>query len=219
MNSIMINKKFLLVPVLIAFFLFESCVAKRKYLEMENSRNKAEQRIRELTDEVGRLKTEFNAFKNEFHFNDDTKESYIDSLNRTITRLHSDLSNKDESIEDQIFTFQVEKRRLNQMLNDKDREIRNLNREANALKIRIDDLEKEVQDMSFSLKNTDSSARSMERQLQMKDQEISDLQSKYDRARRDIATLNTTISDQKQEIERLTNNVNLLKAQLGQNPK
>lgn len=198
------------------FFILSSCVSKRKYIELEDSRNRAEQRIRELTDEVDRLKTEFNDKKNEFHYNNNTKENYIDSLNRTIIRLHTDLSNKDESIEDQIFTFQVEKRRLNQLLADKDKEIRNLNRESNALKLQIDDLNREVQDMSFNLKNSDSSTRSLERQLQVKEQELNDLQSKYNRCQRDIAALNSKISEQKQDIERLTNNVNLLKAQLGQ---
>ncbi|MCF8359028.1 MAG: hypothetical protein K9H26_09740 [Prolixibacteraceae bacterium] len=206
------------IPIVVLLFLlfFFSCVSKRKYLEMEDSRNRAEQRIRELTDEVDRLKKEFNSKKNEFHYNNNTKENYIDSLNRTIIRLHTDLSTKDESIEDQIFTFQVEKRRLNQLLSDKDKQIRNLNRESNALQLQIDDLNREIQDMSFKLKNSDSSTRSLERQIQVKEQKINDLQSKYDRCQREISALNTKISEQKQEIERLTNNVNLLKSQLGQ---
>lgn len=99
---------------------------------MEESRNRADQRVRELTAEVGQYEKDFNNFKNEFHYNNNVKDIHIDSRSKLIVGLNTDLMSRSENIDDQLFPFQVEKRRLNQLLSEKEVQIRGLNRELTA---------------------------------------------------------------------------------------
>jgi hypothetical protein len=103
-------------------------VAKRKYLVLEESKNHAENRVKELSNEVDTLKKDFDDYRIISTNNLISEQNYVDSLSRIVSSLNTDISSKKDNIEDQDFSFQIEKDRLNQQLNEKDKDIRDLTR-------------------------------------------------------------------------------------------
>lgn len=207
-----------LVSILfLSFLLLPSCVAKKKFLAMEGSRNRADQRVRELTADVQTLEADFNEYKNDFHFNNSFKDSFIDSLNKTIVSLNSNLLSKSDNIDDQLFSFQVEKRRLNQMLSDKDGEIRKLTRQLNSLEIQLVDLQSTAQDENIKNRNAESKINALQSQLSQKEDELSKLAASIKQKATEIGQLKSSLASEKEEIESLKNQVKLLKSQFGQN--
>lgn len=213
------NSKSLIIVaiVFISTLLFPSCVAKKKFVAMETSRNRAEQRVKELTSDIEGLELDFNEYKNDFHYNNSIKDSFIDSLNRTIVNLNNDIHSKSDNIEDQIFSFQVEKRRLNQLLADKDKEIRTIKRQMNSLEIQLDDLEKETQDAAIQNRNSSSEINVLKSQIAQKENEKVGLSSSLEKRKAELLKLKSSIASKDSEIEALKNQVNLLKSQIKQN--
>ncbi|MDA3929603.1 MAG: hypothetical protein PF541_11655 [Prolixibacteraceae bacterium] len=201
---------------LLSILMLPSCVAKKKFIEMESYRTKAEQRVKELTSEVTALRIEFNDYQNDFRVSNVGKNSFIDSLNQIVVGLNSDLLSSNENIEDQIFSFQVEKRRLNQLLAEKDREIRRVQRSADMLKIQTDDVRNEMQDLNIELRNAESSTNSIERMLDQKDREISRLKNDIVKKENELTNLRSDVKSTEEQVESLQNQVKLLKSQFGQ---
>ena len=193
-----------------------SCVSKKKYLAMESSRNRASDRVKVLTQEVAELKSEFNGFKNDFHLNNSEKDIYIDSLNREIVGLNADLMSKEENIEGQLFSFQVEKRRLNALLMDKDREIRELEHQINYLEVEANKLKDDALNSSLEVQNAKGEVRTLERQIRLKESTINRLNSELDRSKSEATRYERQIEEKDEEIRRLNNQVKLLKSQLAQ---
>lgn len=211
------SAKSVLIIVTLVVLILPSCVSKKKFVEMEGYRTRAEQRVVELTKEVADLKVEFEQYNNKFYYNNSVKDQMIDSLSNVIVSLHSDLSSKSENIEDQIFSFQVEKRRLNQLLADKDREIRIAQRNAEMLKVKADDLQREIDDANVKLRNSESTAAANERAVAMKDGELEKLKNQIEKQSGDLVRLQKEMTKKNEEIEALNNQVKLLKSQFGQN--
>ena len=201
--------------ILLTVLLLPSCVAKKKFVEMETSRNRAEQRVRELTDNVNQMEVDFNNFKNEFHYNNSVKDNVIDSLGKEIVHLNSNLNAKSENIEDQIFSFQVEKRRLNQLLADKDKEIRQLSSQISSLDVQLADLKNEEQDSAIKLRNSVSENKSLVLEITQKEDEIEKLRKNLDQKTVEIGKLKSSLTQKDEQIEALQNQVKLLKSQFG----
>lgn len=209
------HSKLQMLVVAILIVLMPSCVAKKKFVEMESYRNKAEQRVKELTKEVSSLQTEFNDYRNDFSYSNAQKNQYIDSLNSVITGLNSDLMSSNENIEDQTFSFQVEKRRLNQLLAEKDRELRIAKRNSDAISVQLEDLKNEVADLEIQLQNAKSTANAAQRKLDGQGDEISKLNSELQKKDSAIKKLQSDLAAKDEEIQSLKNQVKLLKDQFG----
>ena len=201
--------------IAIFVLLLPSCVAKKKFVEMESYRIKAEQRVKQLTKEVSDLQTEFNNYKNDFSYGNSRKDLYIDSLNKVIVGLNSEISSTNENIEDQTFSFQVEKRRLNQLLAEKDRELRMAQRNTESLSVQMEDLKDEVADLSIKLQNAESSLNVNQSKVNSQDEEIKRLKDEIQKKSSDIKKLQADIRDKDEQIEALENQVKLLKSQFG----
>ena len=209
--------KFTLIPlVLLTSFVLPSCVAKKKFIEMETSRNRADRRVRELTADVKQLEADFNRYKNEFHFNNSIKDNKIDSLRKEITNLNLDLNSKSDNIEGQIFSFQVEKRRLNQMLADKDREIREMKNTISALNIEISDLKNLEQELNIKVQNLETKSRSQVADLELKESDTEKLRKEIELKKSELNKLKSTLAEKDEQLEILRNQVKLLKSQFGQ---
>lgn len=202
--------------VLIVVILLPSCVAKKKFVAMEESRNRADQRVRELTAEVGQYEKDFNNYKNEFHYNNNVKNTHIDSLSKMIVGLNKDLMSRSENIDDQLFSFQVEKRRLNQLLSEKEIQIRDLNRELTVLRTQTDEQSNATQDLRIKLRNAESELSASTADAEIKGGEINTLKSTITSKNKEINRLNQTLKEKNEEIEKLKNQVSLLKSQFGQ---
>lgn len=204
-----------IVILLVIILGLSSCVAKKKYIEMEGYKNRAENRVIELTKDVANLKEEFNEYNNQFYYNNAQKDAYIDSLNQIITSLNSDLTSTTEKNEDKVSSFQIEKRRLNQLLADKDKEINRLQQTNKGLSARVDNLELKIADLQIDLKNAESSANNFERQISSKENEIEKLNTKLVKQKAELSSLKQQIEDKEEQIESLNNQVKLLKSQFG----
>ena len=133
---------------------------------MDEYRDKAESMVEELTGDVSQLTQEINRYQNDFRFNNDQKDRQIDSLKTIIISLNSDLLSTSTDIEDQISAFQNEKRSLNQLLAEKDRDIRKLQLRADHLNVELDNLKKELNDAKIQLRNAERIASSRENKVQ-----------------------------------------------------
>lgn len=193
-----------------------ACVSKKKYLEMEGYKNRAESRVVVLTKEVADLKQEFNSYNNKFNYNNAEKDMMIDSLAKEIAALNSDILSSTESIEDQTFSFQVEKRRLNQMLADKDREIRNLQRASKALNIKVEDLQTKVFDLNSDLKAAQNQVGVSESLVAQQENKVERLMGQLSKQRDQLAALQNELAGKDEKINALSNQVKLLKSQFGQ---
>jgi chromosome segregation ATPase len=201
----------IILLILSAIIFFPSCVTKKKYIVLEESRNRAENRVKELTIEVDKLKKDFEEFRVISMENLTSKQNFADSLNRIVSSLNTDISSKDDNIEDQIFSFQLEKGKLNQEISDKDKEIRNLTRELNTLKVQIDDLTKKVEDATSNRKFPFGQVKQLERKLQTRDTEISELNLKLGNALAENDSLQSKINKISLDIEMLKAGENLQK--------
>lgn len=183
---------------------------------MESSRNRAEKRVWELTENVNQIEIEYNSSQNAFHYNNSKKENEIDSLASEIVHLNSDLNSNAENIEGEIFSFQIEKRRLNQLLVDKDKEIRRMNSQISALDVQVAALKNEGQESHFKIRNTESENKTLNILIVQKVAEIEKLRKKIDQKTAEIVTYETSLSEKDEQIKALQNQVNLLKSQFGQ---
>jgi chromosome segregation ATPase len=194
--------------ILASLLILSSCVTKKKYVVMEKSKNLAENKVKELTNEVVTLQKDFDDFKTISTNNLTSKQNYADSLSRIVSSLNTDISSKDDNIEDQTFSFQLEKGRLNQALNEKDKDIRNLTREVNTLKVQIDDLTKKLDDATSSKRFPFGQVKQLERKLQTRDAEISALNIRLGNAHIENDSLESKINELSSEIRILTGNEN-----------
>jgi len=175
---------------------------------MEESKNFAENRMKELANEIETTKKNFEDYQITSKNNLTSKQMTVDSLSRIISNLNTDLSSKDNNIEDQVFSFQLEKNKLSLELSEKDRDIRNLTREINTLKVQIDDLNKKLEDVTSNRKFPFGQVKQLERKLQARDSEISELNIKLVNAQSKNDSLVAKTNELTIEIERLSEIVN-----------
>jgi chromosome segregation ATPase len=198
----------LIILIFSVFYISTSCVTKRKFTEMEKSRNLAENTVKDLTSENMLLKSDFERFENTTSRELNFKNNSIDSLTRIILLLNSDISSKDDNIEDQVFSFQLEKRELNQKMDEKEKEIRNLIREINTLKVQNDDLTKKIEEVTSNRKFPFGQVKQLERKLQARDTLISELNLKLVNAQIENSNLLVKINELSQSIEKLNSSGN-----------
>ena len=81
--------------------LFSSCVSKKKYLDMESSKLRAEQRVRDLTDEtnaksdrIEQLIADYEKTKTELMGSNAEKDQLISELNGQINDLSTNVQEK-----------------------------------------------------------------------------------------------------------------------------
>ncbi len=219
----MINKWSVLFITVIAL-LFTSCVTKKKYLEMQDGRLKAEQQVRQLTQEnnarAERIKTmisDFETMKNELLGSNAEKDQHIDNLNKEITELKSQLSQQEESLQESTFTYGFEKERLAETLKERENTIR-------SLEARIKEMERESSQQSSVLNERNLRVNVLNDQVEALEAEIArgekqreELQQQMEKLKEEIEALNGQLKEKDETITRLQNNVNLLKKEIGGN--
>ncbi len=217
----MIQRFFLIITIIISL-VFTSCVSKKKYLEMQDGRMKAEQQARELSLEndarAERIKVmiaDFEAMKNELLASNAEKDQYIDNLNSEIATLNEQLSSQKQSLQSSTFTYSFEKDRLAESLEEK-------NKSISSLESRIKNLEQEIALQSSQLSDRNIRIGSLSDQLESVAAEkerilkhSGDLQLQIQKLRADTDVLKEQMVQKDETISRLQNNVSLLKKQVG----
>ncbi|MGF7140270.1 hypothetical protein [Roseimarinus sediminis] len=197
-----------------AILILSSCVAKKKFVAMEASRNRAQSRVLELTQQLKQWEGEFNSIKKDFHYNDVQKQSVIDSLQAEINDLNQSINSTMQNSEDRVNTFQVEKRRLNQMLAEKDRELSVRQKALDESRIQLEALKDKVNSLSTDKQSNALRLNKLEEEKVADEAQLSALNKELDSMKKQLDEARHTIASRNEELNVLRNQVKLLKEEL-----
>jgi chromosome segregation ATPase len=199
-----------------------SCVSKKKFVEMQDGRLKAEEQVRQLTEEtnyrasrIEALIADFEEMKNELLESNAMKDQYIDSLNTEISGLNELLTEQKESLQETSFSFGFEQQRMKEELENKDANIRALRAQVKNLEEEISDQSTVIDDKNFQLNLHKDEISSLESKVNQVEQQREQLQQELQKVKTETENLRAEIEEKDAAIERLQNNVNLLKKELG----
>jgi chromosome segregation ATPase len=189
---------------------------------MQDGRLKAEEQVRQLTEEsnyrasrIEALIADFEEMKNELLESNAMKDQYIDSLNTEISRLNELLTQQKESLQESSFSFGFEQQRMKEELENKDANIRALRAQVNNLEEEISDQSSVIDDKNFQLNLQKDEISSLESKVNQVEQQREQLQQELQKMKTETENLKAEIEEKDAEIKRLQNNVNLLKKELG----
>ena len=211
----------LILLITICALSLSSCVSKKKFVEMESSKLRAEYRVRELTGEneaqsnrIEEMISDFEKMKQELLTSNAQKDQMIGNLNGQINMLNSNVKEKDATIEEKLYAFEYEKRRIDEEL-QKSRDAQTALQNKNAsLAQELSSARNELADLRFNLTRQDDDTKRLNDQLKLKDQKFEEQGSLLLRLQAEVDKLKAQAQEKDQTIERLTNNVSLLKKEL-----
>ncbi len=175
--------------IIIALFLivFSGCVSKKKFVEMQNGRTRAEKLARQLDDEnkakaarIEALIADFEAMKNELLVNNAIKEQLIDSLNGAAFKLNENLNSQKESLQETSFNLNFEQKRLNDALNEKDKNITNLKEEVTRLENEVSEKNSTIDQKNFELGKLKDESTVLNGKIQTGDSKLTELQDQLE---------------------------------------
>lgn len=210
--------------LLIAFILvtFSSCVSKKKFLEMQTGRLKAEELSRQLDEEnrakaarIEALIADFESMKNELLESNAIKDQAIVSLNGEIFSLKENLNSQKESLKETNYTLDFEQQRLTNAVKEKDKIISGLQKKADELEQEITEKNSVIDQQNFSLGKLKDEVSVTEGKLQTSNNKIADLQSELQKVKTETSKLQEQMKEKDAMITKLQNNVNLLKKEMG----
>ena len=217
----MIQKYFLLIFSLF-LLVFSSCVSKKKFLEMQDGRLKAEELSRQLSDQndakaerIKALIADFESMKNELLESNALKDNYIDTLNRKVFLLNEDLKKREESLQETSFNLDFEKQRLTNALNSKSQTIKSLQAKVEELNTEIYNASTVVNQKDFEIGKLKDQMQALDGKIESGNSEIAKLQSELQKTEAETKKLQSKLKEKDATILRLENNVKLLKKELG----
>lgn len=215
-------RKYLILIFSAMLILFTSCVSKKKYVEMETGRLKAEELSRKLdgenNDKVARIEAliaDFESMKNELLENNAIKDEYIDSLNSEIFILSENLNKQEESLQVTNFNLDFEKQRLTNALDAKDKTIKALQVNVEKLETEVSNINTVVNQKNFEIGKMKDKAIIMDGKIQAGETKLAELQVELEKVKTDTGNLQAEMKKKDATITKLENNVKLLKKEIG----
>lgn len=223
----MTNKYFILLFLISGLFL-QSCVSKKKFVEMQEGRLQAEEQVRKLTQETNNQATriesliaDFEEMKNELLENNALKDQYIDSLNSEIFSLNELLVQQKESLQETSFTFGFEQQRMKQVMEEKDSKIRSLQSKVESLEEEVTQQASVIDDKNFQISQLNDQVDNLLGQVSRAKTQAENLEvqlgTQIKNLRAQVNELQATMKEKDATITKLQNNVKLLKNELGGN--
>lgn len=216
------NKKYLILFVSVLVVGLSSCVSKKKFLEMEAGRLKAEELSRKLdaenrdkADRIEALIADFESMKNELMESNAAKELHIDSLKTELSTLLTDLNKKERSLEETSFTLDFEKQRLSNALEAKDQQVLKMQAEIESLEDQLSEKDQEIDERNFEINKLNEQAKLLQGEIKSDQSKAENLQAQIAQAKKDVGSLQEQIKSKDAEITKLQNQVNLLKKEIG----
>lgn len=216
------SRNYLILLITSIIFVFSSCVSKKKFLEMQDGRLKAEDIVRQLTDEnnaraqrIEALIADFETMKNELMQSNAIKDQYIDSLNSEVFVLNENLSQQEESLQESSFNLDFEKQRLTTAIENKDKSIRTLESRIVQMETEIESKSSVIDQYSFDKRQLNEQVNMLDTEKRTVETKLEDLQAELQTIKAETATLKSEIEEKDSIITRLENNVKLLKKELG----
>lgn len=213
------NRTILLITI--CALSLSSCVSKKKFVAMESSKLRAEERVRELTGEneaqanrIEEMIADFEKMKQELLTSNAQKDQMIGDLNGQINVLNSNVKEKDATIEEKLYAFEYERRRMDEELKkSRDTQIALQNKNA-VLVQELSKAKEELTDLRFNLTRQDDHVKRLNEQAKLKDQRFEEQGAVLLKLQDEIDKLKAQSREKDETIERLNNNVKLLKKEL-----
>ena len=206
------NKVIFIIMILLVGF--TSCVSKKKFVSMENLKLSADENIRQLTDENkakdSRIKvmiSDFERMKNELMESNAKKDQMLGDYSGKVNSLKSNVKSTSETMDEKIYAFKFEKRRLNEELNNSRDSVSLLKIQIQSLSTSLSTAKSDLSNIQFDLE------REKNKSSRLEGQNSSD-NKKYQEQLKTINSLKAEIKNKNEKIEQLQNNVNLLKKSL-----
>ena len=217
-------RNFSILFITILTLLFTSCVSKKKFLEMQSGRLKAEDMVRQLTDEtnaqakrIEALIADFESMKNELMESNAIKDAYIDSLNTEVFSLNEKLNQNAQSLQETSFNLGFEKQRLTNAIQTKDQTIRTLQQKVSGLENEVQEKSSALDQKNFDMKVLNDKISTLEQEKSSGEEKLAALQAQLKKAKAETNKLMAQMKEKDATITRLENNVKLLKKQIGGN--
>jgi len=217
----MIRKVYLLILIVFIIFLNPSCVSKKKYLEMQSFRQKADAKVQELNGVVAdknqrieKMKADFEQMKNELMESNAIKNQYIDSLSGAVNKLAHTVNAKESVIGEKETSFGFEKQRLTEELAEQKKLVAGKQAELDQLSDELNKLKDQFSQQTFDLNRSRDEKTVLQGNLNSRDAQITEINTSVDKLKSEIQGLKKQLSDKSETITRLENNVKLLKQQL-----
>jgi len=211
----------LFIMIIICALSLSSCVLKKKFVEMESSKLRAENRVRELTSEneaqasrIEEMITEFEKMKQELLSSNAQKDEMIGKLNGQINLLNSNVKEKDATIEEKLYAFEYEKRRTAEELEISKNSQTSLQNKNTSLAQELSAAKNELADLRFNLSRQNDDSKRLNEQIKLKEQRFEEQSAVLLKLQEETDKMKAQLREKDQIIERLNNNVNLLKKEL-----
>jgi len=211
----------LFIMIIICALSLSSCVLKKKFVEMESSKLRAENRVRELTSEneaqasrIEEMITEFEKMKQELLSSNAQKDEMIGKLNGQINLLNSNVKEKDATIEEKLYAFEYEKRRTAEELEISKNAQTSLQNKNTSLAQELSAAKNELADLRFNLSRQNDDSKRLNEQIKLKEQRFEEQSAVLLKLQEETDKMKAQLREKDQIIERLNNNVNLLKKEL-----
>ncbi len=215
-------RKYFILIFSALLIVFTSCVSKKKYLEMQAGRLKAEKLSRQLNDEnsakatrIEALIADFESMKNELLESNAIKDKYIDSLNSEIFILSENINIQKESLQESNFNLGFEQQRLTNTLNAKDKTIGLLQTKVEQLETEVSNANSVVSQKNFEIGLKNDQAKVLEGKIKTGDNKMNVLQAELEKVKTEIRKLQAQMKEKEATITKLENNVKLLKKEIG----
>lgn len=216
------NRKYFIILFSIVLVSFSSCVSKKKFLEMQTGRLKAEDLSRKLDGEnkakaerIKALIADYEEMKNELLESNAMKDQYIAQLKTEANALSQDLNKRTESLQETSFNLDFEKQRLTNALNSKDQSIQSLQNEVTTLEAQVDEKNSIIDQKNYDIGQLKGQVQVLEGKITTEKSGLAKLQSQLDNAKAAAAKIQGEMKIKDTEISKLQNQVKLLKSQIG----
>lgn len=217
------SKKNFVLLLSIFLVVFSSCVSKKKFLEMQAGRLKAEELSRKLNEEnkakAERIKVliaDFEQMKNELLENNALKDNYIDSLSGELNVLAENLNKQKESLQETSFTLDFEKQRLTETIAAKNKSLQAMQVEIGSLENELSEKSSTIEQKNFEIQKAKDENILLNGKLAKQVDDLSKLTKQLETLKLETKTLKSQMEEKEATILKLENNVKLLKKELGQ---
>ncbi|MCK3685821.1 hypothetical protein [Maribellus sp. YY47] len=217
------NRTYLILLLAVVALSVSSCVSKKKFVEMQNGRLKAEELSRKLDtenkDKAARIKAliaDFEAMKNELMESNAMKDQYIDSLKGEISNMLANLNKQTRSLEETSFNLDFEKQRLTNALEAKEKSIQSLQSQVDRLEDDLSAKDLQLEEKNFEINKLNDQAKILQGEITGGKASVENLETQLEKAKSDAAKLQQQLAEKDATITKLQNQVKLLKSEIGQ---
>lgn len=205
--------------IITSLLLFNSCVSKKKFIEMQSDRDKYKSQTNELLGENGKLKkdlnqaeTEFETMKNELHASTAVKDDLIDELSQKVTSLETNTSNLEKRLSNTMNMFQKEQftaTQKNSSIASLELQIEQLKRDTISLnysmklaRARMDKLKEEIDLKTDRINDRNIQIGDLRSQIKVKEANYTSLQKKLDEQKANLASVGSSFIELRKELLR-----------------